>query len=123
MCRSAVRRAAAVFTRNQFRAAPVTVADQHLEAALPRYLLINAGNANAGTGAQGLAERRDARPDLQGGGSRDALRKLERLRIEFCVHRPVRRRLRVRQHLGVDIATGHRRARGSTPSCLSQRKE
>lgn len=48
--------AAAVFTRNAFCAAPVSVARAHLCQALPRYLLINAGNANAGTGAQGLAD-------------------------------------------------------------------
>jgi glutamate N-acetyltransferase/amino-acid N-acetyltransferase len=46
---------AAVFTRNRFCAAPVTVARQHL-AQLPgsRYLLINSGNANAGTGVDGM---------------------------------------------------------------------
>jgi glutamate N-acetyltransferase/amino-acid N-acetyltransferase len=44
---------AAVFTRNAFCAAPVTVAREHLMAAMPRYLLINSGNANAGTGALG----------------------------------------------------------------------
>lgn len=47
---------AAVFTRNAFCAAPVTVARAHLAAAAPRYWLINAGNANAGTGARGLAD-------------------------------------------------------------------
>lgn len=47
---------AAVFTRNAFRAAPVDVAQAHLGQTRPRYLLINAGNANAGTGAQGLAD-------------------------------------------------------------------
>jgi glutamate N-acetyltransferase/amino-acid N-acetyltransferase len=46
---------AAVFTRNAFCAAPVTVARRHLAAAAPRYFLINSGNANAGTGARGLA--------------------------------------------------------------------
>ncbi|KAA1194482.1 bifunctional glutamate N-acetyltransferase/amino-acid acetyltransferase ArgJ [Pseudohalioglobus sediminis] len=51
---------AGVFTRNAFCAAPVTVAREHLAACehAPRYLLINTGNANAGTGEQGL---RDAR--------------------------------------------------------------
>lgn len=48
--------AAAVFTRNAFCAAPVTVAKRHLAATAPRYLVINTGNANAGTGAQGLAD-------------------------------------------------------------------
>ena len=45
---------AAVFTQNAFCAAPVTLARSHLAQAAPRYLLINTGNANAGTGAQGL---------------------------------------------------------------------
>jgi glutamate N-acetyltransferase / amino-acid N-acetyltransferase len=47
---------AAVFTRNAFCAAPVTIAKQHLAAASPRYLLINSGNANAGTGERGLRD-------------------------------------------------------------------
>ncbi|MCP4041696.1 MAG: bifunctional glutamate N-acetyltransferase/amino-acid acetyltransferase ArgJ [Gammaproteobacteria bacterium] len=45
---------AALFTRNAFCAAPVTVSREHLAVAAPRYLLINSGNANAGTGEQGL---------------------------------------------------------------------
>ena len=47
---------AAVFTRNAFCAAPVTVAREHLAATNPRYLLINSGNANAGTGIRGLRD-------------------------------------------------------------------
>lgn len=47
---------AAVFTRNAFCAAPVTLARDHLAQATPRYLLINSGNANAGTGGQGMAD-------------------------------------------------------------------
>ena len=46
--------AAAVFTRNRFCAAPVTVARKHISETPPRALLINAGNANAGTGDLGL---------------------------------------------------------------------
>ena len=45
---------AAVFTRNAFCAAPVTIARTHLSAATPRFLLVNAGNANCGTGEHGL---------------------------------------------------------------------
>lgn len=45
---------AAVFTKNAFCAAPVLVAREHLAVTSPRYLLINSGNANAGTGEQGL---------------------------------------------------------------------
>ncbi len=46
---------AAVFTQNAFCAAPVLVARDHLANKMPRYLLINSGNANAGTGKQGYA--------------------------------------------------------------------
>jgi glutamate N-acetyltransferase/amino-acid N-acetyltransferase len=45
---------AAVFTQNSFCAAPVLVAREHLKQINPRYLVINTGNANAGTGTQGL---------------------------------------------------------------------
>lgn len=48
---------AAVFTQNAFRAAPVLVAQEHL-ASMPRWLLINSGNANAGTGKRGLEDAR-----------------------------------------------------------------
>lgn len=49
-------RTAAVFTRNAFCAAPVTVAKQHLAETAPRFLLVNTGNANAGTGDQGMSD-------------------------------------------------------------------
>jgi len=45
---------AAVFTQNAFCAAPVTVAKKHLLETSPRYLIINSGNANAGTGEAGM---------------------------------------------------------------------
>lgn len=51
-------RSAGVFTKNAFCAAPVTVAKAHLAKASPRYWLINTGNANAGTGEQGLSDAR-----------------------------------------------------------------
>jgi len=44
----------AVYTQNAFCAAPVIVAKQHQIQTSPRYLLINSGNANAGTGQAGL---------------------------------------------------------------------
>lgn len=47
---------AAVFTRNAFCAAPVTIAREHLSKTSPKYLLVNTGNANAGTGEQGIAD-------------------------------------------------------------------
>ncbi len=47
---------AGVFTTNRFCAAPVTVAKDHLAAAKGiRALVVNTGNANAGTGEQGMA--------------------------------------------------------------------
>lgn len=51
---------AGVFTRNAFCAAPVVVAKEHLAASQqrPTYLLVNTGNANAGTGDAGLADAR-----------------------------------------------------------------
>jgi glutamate N-acetyltransferase/amino-acid N-acetyltransferase len=47
---------AGVFTQNAFCAAPVVVAKQHLSSAAPRYLVTNTGNANAGTGEQGMID-------------------------------------------------------------------
>jgi glutamate N-acetyltransferase/amino-acid N-acetyltransferase len=55
--------AAGVFTRNRFSAAPVIVCRQHLAEQRAdgldfRALVVNAGNANAGTGESGLADAR-----------------------------------------------------------------
>ncbi|WBU42104.1 MULTISPECIES: bifunctional glutamate N-acetyltransferase/amino-acid acetyltransferase ArgJ [Marinobacter] len=49
-------RVAGIFTRNQFCAAPVALSRKHLAQGAPRYLLINTGNANAGTGERGMAD-------------------------------------------------------------------
>ncbi|GGE67281.1 arginine biosynthesis bifunctional protein ArgJ [Streptosporangium jomthongense] len=49
-------RVAGLFTRNRFCAAPVTLSRQHLAEKAPRYLLINTGNANAGTGRRGMED-------------------------------------------------------------------
>jgi len=50
---------AGVFTRNRFCAAPVQLCREHLGAGQGiRALLINTGNANAGTGVDGLARAR-----------------------------------------------------------------
>jgi glutamate N-acetyltransferase / amino-acid N-acetyltransferase len=50
---------AGVFTTNRFCAAPVIVAKEHLAAARGvRALVINTGNANAGTGEQGMESAR-----------------------------------------------------------------
>lgn len=47
-------RVAGVYTRNAFCAAPVQIAKSHQATAASRYLLVNTGNANAGTGQPGL---------------------------------------------------------------------
>lgn len=47
---------AGVFTLNQFCAAPVQISKAHLAKAAPSYLLINTGNANAGTGKEGYQD-------------------------------------------------------------------
>ena len=50
---------AGVFTKNRFCAAPVQIGQQHLaQSSGIRALVINTGNANAGTGADGLARAR-----------------------------------------------------------------
>lgn len=49
---------AAVFTQNAFCAAPVWICREYLAVDTPRYLLINAGNANAGTGELGMRAAR-----------------------------------------------------------------
>ncbi|WP_031433778.1 bifunctional glutamate N-acetyltransferase/amino-acid acetyltransferase ArgJ [Methylomarinum vadi] len=52
-------RCAAVFTQNAFCAAPVHVAREHL-GRNPRWLLVNSGNANAGTGERGMQDARQS---------------------------------------------------------------
>lgn len=47
---------AGVFTLNAFCAAPVTVSKRHLALTQSRMLIINTGNANAGTGKQGMLD-------------------------------------------------------------------
>jgi len=48
--------AAGVYTKNVFKAAPVTVTQEHLAKGYARALVVNSGNANACTGQQGLAD-------------------------------------------------------------------
>ena len=67
---------AVVFTRNAFCAAPVTVAKAHIEKTAPRYLLVNTGGANAGTGQAGIEDARrccDAVATLMGGEAEQVL--------------------------------------------------
>lgn len=53
-------RVGGVFTQNAFAAAPVLLCRERLAAALPlRALVVNSGNANAATGAAGLAAARE----------------------------------------------------------------
>src|SRR5574340_859573 len=60
-------RVAGVFTRNRFCAAPVTVAREHLAAGQGiRALVVNTGNANAGTGEQGMQDARTTCAALAG---------------------------------------------------------
>jgi glutamate N-acetyltransferase/amino-acid N-acetyltransferase len=47
---------AGVFTKNAFCAAPVIVSKEHLNKGKNRFLLVNTGNANAGTGERGLKD-------------------------------------------------------------------
>ncbi len=47
---------AGVFTQNAFCAAPVHVAKAHLQVGNNQYFVINTGNANAGTGEQGMQD-------------------------------------------------------------------
>jgi len=49
---------AGMFTANRVQAAPVVVSKEHLERAQPQAVVVNSGNANAATGAQGIADAR-----------------------------------------------------------------
>jgi glutamate N-acetyltransferase / amino-acid N-acetyltransferase len=61
-------RVAGVFTQNRLCAAPVVVARQHLSMVDPdasiRALVVNTGNANAGTGKEGIAAARHTCSEL-----------------------------------------------------------
>ena len=50
--------AAAVFTTNRVKAAPVLVSARHLSESAPRAVVVNAGNANCCTGERGLENAR-----------------------------------------------------------------
>lgn len=55
---------AGVFTQNRFCAAPVIVAKQHLTQAPIRALVVNTGNANAGTGEVGIQHAQETCAEL-----------------------------------------------------------
>ncbi|MDX8386583.1 MAG: bifunctional glutamate N-acetyltransferase/amino-acid acetyltransferase ArgJ [Gallionella sp.] len=60
-------RVAGVFTQNRFCAAPVIVAKEHMaQSQAIKALLVNTGNANAGTGEQGLQNARTTCAALAG---------------------------------------------------------
>ena len=60
-------RVAGVFTKNRFCAAPVIVAREHLaQSEGIRALVVNTGNANAGTGEQGMQDARTTCAALAG---------------------------------------------------------
>lgn len=52
--------ASGVFTTNLAKAAPVLVSAEHLRGGSARAVIVNAGCANASTGAQGLADARES---------------------------------------------------------------
>ncbi|MBU2863585.1 bifunctional glutamate N-acetyltransferase/amino-acid acetyltransferase ArgJ [Reinekea forsetii] len=57
----------AVFTQNAFCAAPVQVAKNHLASGQEtRFLVVNTGNANAGTGQQGIEDAQETCSRLAG---------------------------------------------------------
>jgi glutamate N-acetyltransferase/amino-acid N-acetyltransferase len=58
---------AAVWTTNRVQAAPVVVSKQHLEAAEPRAVVVNAGVANAATGEAGIADARRTAEEVASG--------------------------------------------------------
>jgi glutamate N-acetyltransferase/amino-acid N-acetyltransferase len=67
---------AAMFTANRVQAAPILVSTEHLERAQPQAVVINAGNANAATGAQGVSDARataDRTAHLLGLGGEEVL--------------------------------------------------
>ena len=67
---------AGVFTKNAFCAAPVVLSKQHIVSGSNRYLLTNTGNANAGTGKQGMIDAQaccEALAALTGVSAQDVL--------------------------------------------------
>src|SRR2546428_11547862 len=50
--------AAALFTTNAIKAAPVLVSQEKIQSGVAQAILVNSGNANACTGTQGLSDAR-----------------------------------------------------------------
>jgi len=55
----ALASAAAVFTTNAVKAAPVVVSQEKIQSGVAQAIIVNSGNANACTGVQGLADARE----------------------------------------------------------------
>lgn len=51
--------AAAMFTTNAVKAAPVVVSQEKIQSGLARAIIVNSGNANACSGSQGLADAKE----------------------------------------------------------------
>ena len=45
-----------IFTKNKAKSPSVIISEKHLKIGKPRYLIINSGNANAGTGIDGIKD-------------------------------------------------------------------
>jgi glutamate N-acetyltransferase / amino-acid N-acetyltransferase len=58
ICSETPARVAAVFTTNKVKAAPVLLDEERVKACSCRAVVVNSGNANACTGAQGMADAR-----------------------------------------------------------------
>lgn len=50
---------AGVFTANQYQAAPIIVSKENIKSGLCQAIIANAGNANCGTGKQGIADAKE----------------------------------------------------------------
>ncbi|HPR42443.1 MAG TPA: bifunctional glutamate N-acetyltransferase/amino-acid acetyltransferase ArgJ [Candidatus Methanofastidiosa archaeon] len=59
ICSDTVCEAAAVFTRNKLKAAPLIISKAHLENGRAQAVICNSGNANACTGKQGLLDAKN----------------------------------------------------------------
>ncbi|WP_088552475.1 bifunctional ornithine acetyltransferase/N-acetylglutamate synthase [Calderihabitans maritimus] len=58
VCMDKIAAAAAVFTTNRVKAAPVMVSQEHLKGGVAQAIVVNSGNANACTGVEGLQDAR-----------------------------------------------------------------
>ena len=84
-------RAAAVFTTNKVKAAPVLLSMEHISGGIAQALLVNSGNANACTGEQGmLAAQETSRMIAEGLGISDKKVQVASTGV-IGVHMPVER--------------------------------